>query len=240
MRKNNYFFAAIAAMFILMVAGASVRADSITYTAFTTQNPANGTTAPFSASAQFTVSPAGTLTIVLTNNSPHTVSAGELIRSLSFKVSSVTTGSLTSSLGSERDVASDGTFTDSALATTDWTLSAGTTFLLSATTPDRLVIGDPESGGIYSLANSSIAGNGPHNPFLHNSPTFTITGMAGLTSVNQLSNVLFGFNTDNSTTPGTPHITLVPLPQAAWLGFVLVGGIVGGRKLRSSRNAQLA
>jgi hypothetical protein len=38
--------------------------------------------------------------------------------------------------------------------------------------------------------------------------------------------------------PGTP--VPVPLPQAAWLGIVLVGGIVSARKLRSRRNAAIA
>jgi hypothetical protein len=86
----------------------------------------------------------------------------------------------------ERTVNGDGTFTDGATLTTvaavGWVFSTtSTTGLLDVLSgpghagPAHLIIGPPGPGSLYGNANGSIAGNGPHNPYLAEDLTFTIT-----------------------------------------------------------------
>jgi hypothetical protein len=39
---------------------------------------------------------------------------------------------------------------------------------------NHLIIGPPGAGNVYSNADGSIAGNGPHNPFLNQTATWVI------------------------------------------------------------------
>jgi hypothetical protein len=75
--------------------------------------------------------------------------------------------------------------------------------------PANLIIGPPGPGGTYSNANGSIAGNGPHNPFLDQSASFTITA-PGIFSFITITGVTFSFG----TTEGANEITGVPLVAA--------------------------
>ena len=59
--------------------------------------------------------------------------------------------------------------------------------------PAHLIIGPP-GGPTYSNANGSIAGNKPHNPFLNESATFTITG-TGITADTTITSATFSFGT---------------------------------------------
>jgi hypothetical protein len=83
------------------------------------------------------------------------------------------------------------------------------------TGPADLIIG-PSTGGVYSNANDSIAGNDPHNPFINQTATFVIA--TGATNGATISDVVFSFG----TAPGDN--VAVPIPAAVWL---FVSGLVG-------------
>ena len=59
--------------------------------------------------------------------------------------------------------------------------------------PTDLIIGPP-GGATYSNANSSIAGNGPHNPFVNQTGTFVVT-VAGVTAATNITSATFSFGT---------------------------------------------
>ena len=83
--------------------------------------------------------------------------------------------------------------------------------------PDQTIIGGTGSG-TYANANGSIAGNGPHNPFLVGTTTFSLI-VPGVTVNSTFSNVVIQFGT-TATPPGTT----VPEPAS----MVLLGtGLVG-------------
>jgi hypothetical protein len=107
--------------------------------------------------------------------------------------------------------------------------------------PAHLIIGPPGSGGTYSSANGSIAGNKPHNPFLEQSASFTITG-SGITADTTITTATFSFGTTAGTNlvPGVNlvHISSVPEPSSLILsasGFGLLG-VVGFCYSRRRRN----
>jgi hypothetical protein len=96
-----------------------------------------------------------------------------------------------------------------------------------------LIIGPP-GGATYANANGSIAGNKPHNPFLNQSATFTITA-PNVTAATTITGVVFSFGTTEGAVliPGA----LVPEPSSLVLGSVglgLVGSIGLYRRRRGS------
>jgi hypothetical protein len=109
---------------------------------------------------------------------------------------------------------------------TGWALSnVGSTFHLNvlgtAIGPAHLLIGPPDiNSNVYSNANGSIAGNGPHNPFLAENGTFFITDR-GITADTQVSNVVFSFGTEAGT--NVPANTPDSGATVALLGLVLIG-----------------
>jgi hypothetical protein len=130
---------------------------------------------PIAGRATFTTTNGG-LTLLLENLSSDSVSVIQNISGIQFTVTDATTGSLTSSAGTPRTIAKDGTFVDSAVRNTDWLFAfgAGTFSLtaLGANGPDETIVGAPSGTNAYSNANGSIADNNPHNPFLALSATF--------------------------------------------------------------------
>jgi hypothetical protein len=82
-----------------------------------------------------------------------------------------------------------------------------------------LIIGPPGAGGTYSNANSSIAGNVPHNPFLNQTATFTITG-SGITASTVVTAATFSFG----TTPGD-NVAAVPVPEPSTMAIAGLGAI---------------
>src|SRR5262249_48945213 len=77
----------------------------------------------------------------------------------------------------------------------------------------------PDAGNTYSAGNGSIAGNKPHNPFLFESATFTITG-AGITADTTITSATFSFGTTRGVdVPGV----IVPEPSSLVLCLSGVG-----------------
>ena len=219
-----------------VVSGASVAyADSFTFS-----TPAGATAGgqPVNATASFDTED-GFVSIVIANNQPNPKSIIQAISDLSFNLSNVTSGTLgLHNFSQERTIAADGTFTDGNVVDPGWALSnVGSTFHLNVlgtpTAPAHLIIGLPGLGSVYSNANASIAGNGPHNPFLGLSAVFQIVDPA-ITIDTQVSNVVFSFGTEAGH--NVPAGNNIPDSGAtvALLGLALIGLAVAWSKFRKA------
>jgi hypothetical protein len=199
---------------------------------FTFKTPSGATDQagdPVSAEADFTLNN-GTLTITLKDLLANPKDAGQLLSDLFYTVNSGSPGTtLSSSSGQEISVDKNGNATTGSTVAAGWAFStSGTTGLLNvlaggAAGPAHLIIGPPGPGGVYTNANGSIAGNKPHNPFLNQSATFTITGVTGTS----ITGVTFSFGTqsgDNVT--GVPS-TVVPEPSTMALAGLGALGFLG-------------
>lgn len=165
---------------ILLAAASALYGNSITYDS---ANTAGGESVD--AEATFTTSP-GELIITLTNLLANPKDAGQLLGDLQFSLNTRDTGAtLSSSSADFIKLASGGSATNDAVSSTGWALGSGTlgsgNYLLCVicgdgvsvgphVAPAELIIGP----GPYTNANSSLAGNGPHNPFIDGTATFTI------------------------------------------------------------------
>jgi hypothetical protein len=210
---------------------APVHAGSMTYV---TPSGSSIGAGPVNAEAVFMTS-ANTLTITLTDLLANPTDVGQLLSNLSFTLGnggSVTGSSVSSSSGQEITVNSGGSFSLGSTVATGWAYStSGSTMgtldvLGTPTAPAHLIIGPPGAGNTYSAANGSIAGNGPHNPFLNESATFTITG-SGITSDTTVTSATFSFGTTGGVTvngvqsvpePSALVMSLVGLGIAGWIG----------------------
>jgi hypothetical protein len=181
---------------------------------------------PVDASAFFTTS-AGSLSIILTNLEANPTSVVQCLSDLQFTLGnggSLTGASLSSSAGQEITVNSNGTFTLGSTVATGWvqTLSgtSGVLDVLGAggAGPTHLIIGPPGAMSTYSNANGSIAGNKPHNPFLDQSATFTITG-ASITADTTITSATFSFG----TTEGANLVPGVAVPEPGSLALCATG-----------------
>jgi PEP-CTERM motif len=178
------------------------------------------------------------LTITLTDLQANPKDVAQLLSDLSFTLGggNLMGATLASSSGQEVTVANDGSFTLGSTVSTGWafSISAGTgtlDVLGTPTGPSHLIIGPPGPGG-YTDANGSIAGNKPHNPFLNESATFTITG-AGITDATTVTSATFSFG----TTPGITVGGVVPEPSSLVLGLAGIGVVACARLYRSRRKA---
>ena len=160
---------------------------------------------PVNVSAELTTG-LGTIEVVLNNLQTNPTSVIQALSDFGFFIDGNTNpdATLGSNTGTALTVNGDGTFSTGASVSTGWSLSTPSTgafangvylnVLGTAIGPAHLILGPPNpAGNVYDNANGSIAGNGPHNPFLASGASFTIN-VAGVTS-NTVSGVIFSFGT---------------------------------------------
>jgi hypothetical protein len=155
--------------------------------------------------------------ITLTDLQANPTSVGQLISDLNFTLSNgATSGTLASSSGQQITVNSGGTFTLGSTVATGWGLndnvSGGLQLdALGYVGPAGLIIGPPSSGGTYSNAKGSIAGNGPHNPFIDGTATFLLD-IGGVTANTMINSAVFSFGTAAGVNvDGIPQTSIVPV-----------------------------
>jgi len=193
---------------------------------------------PVNAEADFTTA-AGSITITLKDLEANPKDVSQLLSDLSFTVGnggSLTGSTQTGASSQELTVNGNGTFSIGANLTTvaavGWvyttTSSTGRLDVLAGpghAGPAHLIIGPP-GGPTYANANGSIAGNGPHNPFLNQSAMFTITA-PNVSADTTITAAIFAFGTTEGASL-IPGVSTVPEPSALVLGLVglgLVGSI---------------
>src|SRR5690242_18186903 len=153
------------------------------------------------ASAAFTTT-AGQISLTLSNLQANIKDVAQAISDISFTLTgglSASGATLGTNTGQEITVNSNGSFTLGPTVSTGWALStSGSTVTLdvlgTAVGPAHLIIGPSGPGNTFSNANGSIAGNGPHNPFLNQSATFLIN-LGGVTTDTTISSAIFSFGT---------------------------------------------
>ena len=210
-----------------LLCGSVALANTNTFTAF---GPSSGGQAQ-NASAIFVTGP-GTLSITLNNliSNPRTI--GQDISGIFFTLSSgATSGSLISSSGIELNIARNGHYSIGPTVSTGWALtSSGGVLVLQVLNtpeaPEHTIVGTSSngtySGGTYSKANSSLRGNGPHNPFLESGATFNLA-IGGVTSSTSVTSATFVFNTAAGDTRVGISPIAVPEPTAGML--LLIGAV---------------
>jgi hypothetical protein len=198
---------------------------------------------PVDASATF-ITGGNTVTIVLTDLLNNPTEVGQLISDITFHLTSGQTVATINPLPSTttwRAVNGNGTFTDSTTpppGPNNWAVDTSppdpTTIHISALIggavgPAGLIIGGPGAGSLYSNAGGSIAGNGPHNPFLLGPVTFTLN-VPGVNVDSSINSMSFSFGTTSGDDiPGLPPRggvpdcgTTVMLLGAALSGLALI------------------
>jgi hypothetical protein len=209
---------------------------------FVTPSGASTGGGPVSASALITISP-GSLTVQLTDLQANPQDVAQLISDFSFTLlHGDLTGATSNSLTATApliDVNGNGTTTPVPSGPAGWVFdnTTGTFNVLSGpghAGPANLIIGPPGAGGVYTAANGSIAGNGPHNPFINQSVTFTVTG-ADITADTTVSGVVFSFGTTAGVdVPGVPGN---PVPEPSTIAVALLGiGIASLSVVRRRRS----
>jgi PEP-CTERM motif len=230
-----------AALLLFVMAGSVARADQV----FAINSSIVGTGA-VNATATFHQSGTNLLQITLTNLQS-TDNVGQAVSGITFQIrdSGGNVLNITGAISTQSNplilVAGGGGATPMGTLTTGWGLSSnGPSFTLTAlgftgngtNPPDEVIVG-PLSG-----PNSSIAGNGPHNPFIDQNGVFTLTLSQNLPAGFQITKVVLLFGTGPDSVPATP--TSVPEPASL---FLLGTGLVGiaatfRRRLARSKNVK--
>jgi hypothetical protein len=184
---------------------------------------------------------ANTLILRVENDVANPASVAQGISGLDFRIDGGLTGSLISATGDLVTIARDGTFTTTVGAALDWYRTSGfNTTAIGSSGPDQLILGEPGAGGVYSAANRSIAGNGPHNPFVRYDATF-VYSIPGATLNSRIEEFSFFFGTDAQRRSAIIHNDLhndpvpppEPVPEAGTLGLFGTGlALIGGIRVR--------
>jgi hypothetical protein len=229
---------------VLSLAGASTLAASTSafYSIISTDTAGD----PIDATALFGLDSTGDLTLTLTNLEANIKDVGQSVTGIKFNLSGLTGRATPSSqTGAQATVNSTTSLTNdgSGALLYPWgattSLPTVTLSALGSGQPQASILG-PETSGEYPNANGSIAGNGPHNPFVVATATFDFTGLGGLTNKNIttiLSSVSIGFGT-----AGTDYVpaNLVATPEPGSIILFLTGGIgllvAGTRRRTITRN----
>ena len=238
-QTNTMKLAKWLAICLALLCGSSVYAATITYKA--TGTSSGGETQ--NASATF-VTGAGTVAVTLNDLLSNPRSIGQNISDLFFTLSNgATSGSLTSSSGIELTVNSNGTYSTGSTVLTGWVLtSSGSSLLLEGLGagtegPKHTIIGASNngtySGGTYSNANASIAGNRPHNPFLESGATFNLA-ISGVSAADTITGATFSFGTAaGDTLAGTATVPEASVTTLVLLGASLAGSSYGAARFRN-------
>jgi len=223
---------------MMVVALPPAKAATVTYVTPTGATTSGG---PVNASATFTTG-TNSISVSLSNLQANITDVAQALSDLFFTYSGTNLSgqTLTSSSSQAITVASNGTFSTGATVPAGWVLSSPTsnTLLLNdlgagAAGPTHLILGPPGSGGTYSKANGSIAGNPAHNPFLNQTAMFVIS-LLGITPSTTITSATFSFGTTAGiNVTGVP--SAVPLPGALPLfASALVGLALLGRRRRKA------
>jgi hypothetical protein len=223
MRKFRAFTLATAALMILGLGSANVaQADQI----FSTPTGATDSTGgSVSATVDFSLS-GNTLTVTLTNTQAGVANAGQLLTDVFFSLSSAGSPTLSSQTGDLITLSSNGTVTNLGTSALGWGFGAATVggtsgFELCVICQGGVAAGATPSEGILGPSpngNPSIDGNGPHNPFVNQTATFTLTGIpTGATA----DDVVFSFGTTPGNNVSAPEPGALTLLASALIGFGL-------------------
>ncbi len=181
------------------------------------------------------------VTVVLTNTTPFTYGAAQLLTGFQFSLDGFSAGSLWAAWAAEtvyvsgkHDAGPIGTPTYLGFKDLDtpatWELASIYRLNFNPDADYGIIAPFLAPETDYSGANDSVTGNPGHNPYVYETATFQIS-VPGLQEDAAISDVVFWFGTDfqGSATPDDPNppTGIVPLPASAWMGlsFLAVLGV---------------